>query len=148
QDLGANPFTAKGIAGKANAMAKRIEIFAGRLNRLRKMGYGETIVQEGASLGTEDGITVAGALMNASKGEKSSIVTAYKRLDTASNQAGQYVTESLRKGGLNAADSLVDALQSKTKKVEDAFYKLGKDAERSFKRSLGIRSPSKNAMGW
>src|SRR5690606_21912237 len=92
QDLGAAPMTAKGIAGKASTMAKRIEIFAGRLSRLRKMGYGETIIQEVAGLGTEDGITVAGVLMNATKGEKSSIVGAYKRLDTASGKAGQYVT--------------------------------------------------------
>ena len=147
QDLGANPFNAKSISSKANKTARRIEIFAGRLNRLRKLGYGETIIQEIAALGTEDGILAAGALMDASKSERSNIIKAYDRLDTASGKAGQYVTESMYKGGLDAADGLVRGLESKTKNVEDAFYRLGKNAEKSFKRSLGIKSPSRVMFG-
>lgn len=146
QDLGSNPFTAKSISSKANAMARRIEIFAGRLNRLRKLGYGETIIQEIAALGTEDGILAAGALMDASKSERNNIIKAYDRLDNASGKAGQYVTESMYKGGLDAADGLVRGLESKSKNVENAFYKLGKNAEKSFKRSLGIKSPSRVMM--
>ncbi|TFH57275.1 phage tail tape measure protein [Glutamicibacter arilaitensis] len=146
QDLGSNPFTAKSISSKANKMARRIEIFAGRLNRLRKLGYGETIIQEIAALGTEDGILAAGALMDASKSERNSIIKAYDRLDDASGKAGQYVTESMYKGGLDAADGLVRGLESKNKNVENAFYKLGKNAEKSFKRSLGIKSPSRVMM--
>lgn len=147
QDLGSNPFTARSISSKANKMARRIEIFAGRLNRLRKLGYGETIIQEIAALGTEDGILAAGALMDASKSERNNIIKAYDRLDDASGKAGQYVTESMYKGGLDAADGLVRGLESKTKNVEDAFYKLGKNAEKSFKRSLGIKSPSRVMFG-
>lgn len=146
QDLGSNPFTAKSISSKANAMARRIEIFAGRLNRLRKLGYGETIIQEIAALGTEDGILAAGALMDASKSERNNIIKAYDRLDNASGKAGQYVTESMYKGGLDAADGLVRGLESKNKNVENAFYKLGKNAEKAFKRSLGIKSPSRVMM--
>lgn len=146
QDLGSNPFNAKSISSKANAMARRIEIFAGRLNRLRKLGYGETIIQEIAALGTEDGILAAGALMDASKSERNNIIKAYDRLDDASGKAGQYVTESMYKGGLDAADGLVRGLESKSKTVENAFYKLGKNAEKAFKRSLGIKSPSRVMM--
>lgn len=147
RDLGAAPVTARSIGQRANKMARNIEIFAGRLNRLRKMGYGETIIQEVAGLGTTDGTIVAGVLMNATKGEKSSIVKAYDRLDTASGKAGQYVTESMYMGGLDAADGLVRGLESKQKNVDDAFFNLGKSAEKSFKRSLGIKSPSKVMFG-
>lgn len=146
KDLGSNPFTAGSIASRANKVAKRIEVFAGRLNRLRKLGYGETIIQEIAALGTEDGILAAGALMNATKKERTNIIGAYGRLDRASGKAGQYVTESMYKGGLDAADGLVRGLESKSKHVENAFYKLGKSAEKSFKRSLGIKSPSRVMM--
>jgi len=143
RDLGSNPFTAKSIASRASQVAKRIEVFAGRLNRLRKLGYGETIIQEIAALGTEDGILAAGALMNASKQERNNIIGAYDRLDRASGKAGQYVTESMYKGGLDAADGLVSGLESKQKKVESAFYKLGKSAEKSFRKSLDMHSPSR-----
>src|SRR5690606_18396226 len=74
------------------------------------------------------------------------IIKAYDRLDNASGKAGQYVTESMYKGGLDAADGLVRGLESKSKNVENAFYKLGKNAEKSFKRSLGIKSPSRVMM--
>ena len=146
KELGSNPFTAKSIASRANSVAKRIELFAWRLNLLRRQGYGETIIQEIAALGTEDGLLAANALLNASKGERNNINKAYSRLDRASGKAGQYVTESMYKGGLDAADGLVRGLESKSKHVENAFYKLGKSAERSFKRSLGIKSPSRVMM--
>src|SRR5690606_31057280 len=115
QDLGSNPFTAKSISSKANKTARRIEIFAGRLNRLRKLGYGETIIQEIAALGTEDGILAAGALMDASKSERSNIIKAYDRLDSASGKAGQYVTESMYKGG--RSEEHTSELQSRAKLV-------------------------------
>lgn len=143
RDLGTNPFSAKSIASRANQVAKRIEVFAGRLNRLRKLGYGETIIQEIAALGTEDGILAAGALMNASKQERNNIIGAYGRLDRASDKAGQYVTESMYKGGSDSADGLVAGLESKQRKVETAFYKLGKSAEKAFRRSLDMHSPSR-----
>lgn len=146
KDMASNPFTAKTIASRANQTARRINIFAERLNRLRKLGYGETIIQEIVALGVDDGIYAAGALMNASKQERNNIIGAYGRLDRASGKAGQYVTESMYKGGLDAADGLVAGLESKTKNVESAFYKLGKNAEKSFKRSLGIKSPSRVMM--
>lgn len=146
QDLGSNPFTAKSIIGKANKKAKRIEAFAERLKNLRRLGYGETIIQEVAALGVEDGMLAAGALLYAPRNERKAIIGAYDRLDEASGKAGQYVTESMYKGGLDAADGLVRGLESKSKSVENAFYKLGKSAEKSFKRSLGIKSPSRVMM--
>ncbi|RAX50856.1 phage tail tape measure protein [Arthrobacter sp. AQ5-05] len=147
QDLGSNPFTAKSISVSANKMAKRIENFAWRLKLLRKMGYGEAIIQEVAGLGVDEGLQVASVLLSASGKEKQNINGAYKRLDSASGKAGQYVTESMYKGGLDAADGLVRGLESKTKGVESAFYKLGKNAEKAFKRSLGIKSPSRVMFG-
>lgn len=146
KDLGSNPFTAKSIASNANRVASRIQRFANKLNRLRQLGYGETIIQEIAALGTEDGILAADALIKAPKKERDQVIGAYKRLDRASGNAGQRVTESMYRGGLDAADGLVKGLESKSKTVEGAFYKLGKSAEKSFKKSLGIKSPSRVMM--
>lgn len=142
KDLGAG-MSVHSITHSANTKAKRIENFAGRLNRLRKMGYSESIIQEVAGLGVDDGIQVAGALISATGSERYALNKAYRRLDTASDRAGEYVTRSMFEGGLNAADGLVRGVEKKQAGVERAFYNLGKRAEGAFKRSLGIKSPSK-----
>lgn len=142
QDLGAG-LSMGSISGAANARAKRISIFAGRLNRLRKMGYAESIIQEVAGLGSDEGIKVAGVLMNATAKEKTVLNGAYGRLDAASNKAGQYVTESMYKGGLDAADGLVRGLEKRQKSVESAFTRLGKSGIRAFKKAMDSHSPSR-----
>ena len=143
KDLLGSGLTAKGIANRASATAQRIERFAHRLNRLRDKGYGETIIQEVAALGSEDGMLAANALLNATTKERNSVIRAYNRLDSASNKAGKEVTLSMYRGGIDAAEGLVNGLQSKSRDVDNAFYKLGKQAEKAFRRSLDMHSPSR-----
>lgn len=139
---------AKGIISTAKGAANRIAGFGKKLDKLRGKGYSAAIVEEVAGLGSAEGGRVADALLSGSKSEVSELNKQYRRLDYWSGQAGESVTKSMYKGGIDAAQGLVNGLQGKTKDVESAFYKLGKDAEKSFKRSLGIKSPSRNAMGW
>lgn len=142
------PLTARGIIGNATGKANQIAGFGRKLDRLRGKGYSSAIIQEIAELGTAEGGRVADALLKGSASEVGQLNKQYSRLDYWSNQGGESVTKSMYKGGVDAAMGVVSGLESKTKDVENAFYKLGKNAEKSFKRSLGIKSPSKNAMGW
>jgi TP901 family phage tail tape measure protein len=142
------PLSAKGIINSAKGKANRIAGFGKKLDKLRSKGYSSAIIQEIAELGTDEGSRVADALLGGSKSEVSQLNKQYARLDYWSGQGGESVTKSMYKGGVDAAIGVVNGLESKTKDVESAFYKLGKDAEKAFKRSLGIRSPSKSAEGW
>lgn len=127
----------------AQGKAAQIKRFGGLLDKLRKKGYSSSIVQEVAELGSVEGTQVGTALLGATGTEKNALNNAYKSMDYWAGEAGQSVTESMYKGGLDAADGLVKGLESKSKKVDSAFYKLGKDAEKAFRRSLDMHSPSR-----
>ena len=137
------PLSAGAFIKSARSKAQQIKKFGELLGKLRKKGYNEAIIQEIADLGTADGLQVGQALLNASSAERTALNQAYKSMDYWSNKAGVEVTKSMYKGGIDSANGLVRGLESKQHSVENAFYQLGKRAERSFKQSLGIHSPSK-----
>lgn len=139
--------TARGIASQAQAVANRIGLFADRLNKLRRRGYSAAVIAEVADLGSKDGLQVANTLLGASIDERKSINRAFDSLDRQSDNVGKSVTNSLYMGGVHAAEGLVMGLESKSAKVDQAFYKLGKQAEKAFKRALGIKSPSRVMFG-
>jgi phage tail tape measure protein, TP901 family, core region len=140
------PATAKGLASQATAQASKIKAFASKLDKLRKKGYPSAIIQEVAELGTLKGGAAADVLLAGTASDVKAFQKAYKNIDKYSNTAGQYVTESMYKGGLDAAAGLVNGLLSKEKDVESATYKLGKAAERGFQKALDIHSPSRVMM--
>lgn len=137
------PLTAKDIAGQAKAKVAQYRAFAKKIEELRKKGYSTAVIQDVISLGVNEGTYAADALLGGSKNDMNDINRAYNSMDRYTDQTGNELTKSMHKGGLDAAEGLVRGLEAKTKKVEDAFYKLGKDAERAFKRALGIKSPSR-----
>ena len=137
------PLSAGSFVKSAQGKAAQIRKFGGMLAELRKKGYSEAIIREIADLGTVEGTQVGNALLSATKDERTALNKAYKSMDYWSGQAGDEVTKSMYRGGIDAAEGLVTGLESKTKDVESAFYKLGKDAEKSFRKSLDMHSPSR-----
>lgn len=135
--------SAKLFTSSAWGKAGQIRKFGEMLNKLRKKGYNEAIIQEIADLGTDEGTKVGESLLGATKAERNSLNDAYKSMDYWSGKAGVEVTKSMEQGGIDAAEGLVRGLEGKTEDVEDAFYKLGKNAENAFRRSLDMHSPSR-----
>jgi len=139
---------AKTLLGSVKSRAAEMKAFGVKVEKLRKKGYSSAIIEEVVSYGIDGGTELADILLSATGTEKNAFNSAYKSMDKYASDAGESVTKSMHKGGIDAAEGLVKGLESKSKKVDDAFYKLGKSAESAFKKSLGIKSPSKNAKGW
>lgn len=137
------PLDAESFVKAAQGKASQIRRFGGLLNRLRKQGYSEAIVREIADLGTVEGTQVGNALLGASSTERKQLNQAYESMDYWSGRAGKEVTLSMERGGIDAAEGLVRGLEKKNSSVESAFYKLGKNAEKAFRRSLDMHSPSR-----
>jgi hypothetical protein len=143
-----NPFkaiTLQGIQGSANAVLARIRTFAGKLNKLRAMGYSGAVLEEIAGLGSVEGMVAADALLKGSKADVKNLNGVYTAIDSASKAAGTYVTDAMYKGGINAANGLVKGLQSQEKAIEKQMLKIGLGMEGALKKALGIRSPSRKA---
>ncbi|MFF5791136.1 phage tail tape measure protein [Paeniglutamicibacter sp. NPDC012692] len=137
--------TAGGIANLGRSKVAKMKAFGDKLDALRKKGYGGAVVQEIAEMGTEAGMEAATILLAGSKSDVSALNSVYKDLETQANRAGNYVTDALSKGGLNAAESLVDTLAKKEGDIEKAFYDLGIAGQKGFHRAWGIASPAKEA---
>lgn len=141
------PLTAGDIKTQARAKVSQYKTFAKKIDDLRKKGYSAAVIQDVIELGVNEGTYAAEALLGGSKSDMQDINKAYKDMDTYTSKTGTHLTEAMSKGGINAAESLVSGLESQSKKVDDAFYKLGKQAEAAFKRALGIKSPSRVFKG-
>src|SRR5690606_33882836 len=80
------------------------------------------------------------------KAERGQFNRSFRSLESYGLATGESLTNAMSKGGIDAAQGLVSGLESQQDKVDSSFYKLGKSAEKAFKRSLGIKSPSRVMM--
>ena len=132
-----------GVRTNAAAAAARVKTLAKRLQQLQQMGYAGAILQEVAQAGSiEASIQMADALLQGSRADVKSINASYASIQKWSDQAGKYVTGGFYKGGIDAADGVVKGLESQKSSVESQIAQLAKSIEDTFKRVLGIRSPS------
>lgn len=138
----------RGLLAFGKNLATGAKKLSGKVSKLQKLGFNESMIQqaidEWSSTGTFE---LADAMLSMNKGERSQFTSSFKSLERYGTSTGNSLTKSMHKGGLDAANGLVRGLESKSKDVDNAFYKMGKQAEKAFKRSLGIKSPSTVMFG-
>ncbi len=138
---------AKSLLTSVQARAGQMKDFGGKIEKLRKKGYSAAIIEEVVSYGIDGGTELADILLSATTTEKNAFNSAYKSMDKYAADAGESLTKAMHKGGVDSAEGVVAGLESKKKKVEGAFYQLGKDAEKAFRSSLDMHSPSRTLAG-
>jgi TP901 family phage tail tape measure protein len=148
-----NPFTGKvtgggpGSAGQgmlhaAQAYAAKVKVFAGKLKQLADKGFQGVILQEVAAMGVDAGIPAADALLSLNANDTKALNQAYKDIADFSGQAGQAVTEGFYKGGLKAADGVVDGLEAKKKQIQQSIMDMALEMQDALWVALGL--PPKN----
>lgn len=137
------PMGAKGLAQYTNSIASRINAFASKLAKLKKMGIHPALIQEIAGLGSEKGMMIANGIISSSSTEVKALNKAYKSLENASTRAGFYVAQANFRAGIDAKQGLINGLTTDLKAVEKAGESLGKAVERGIRRVLKIHSPSR-----
>jgi hypothetical protein len=133
------------VQGAATSKLHQIQAFGLKLNSLQKMGYSGAIVQEIAGMGSAQGTVAADALIHASKSQVTQLNGTYTAMDSASNAAGIYVTNSMFKGGVSVAAGIVKGLESQQSAIARAMTNVGLGMEKALKKALGINSPSRVA---
>ena len=129
----------KGLATKARN-------FAGRLNRLVKAGWPQSLVQHIAGLGWDEGNEVALALLSQrNSSTKSSVMlkSSWASLEQSMKATGSVVSGQMYNVGIAAQQGLVKGLESNAKKTEKAARNLARSLAKWVKKELGIRSPSR-----
>lgn len=135
--------TFKSVAGQVKAMAAKAKAFATVLSDLAKKGIPAGLIQEVASLGTEQGTTVGRALLSGSAAEVKELSADYASLGSWSNKAGNAVAGSMYDVGIQAQQGLVDGLLSDDAKLAAAAKRMTDKLTTAVKKQLGIKSPSR-----
>lgn len=153
----------KGATRRMSVDVGKMKAFAQKMNKLQKAGLPVDVLQDIAGMGLEDGSKAADAFLNASKADQSSYISTWKEYEKYSMQAGKYVTNAASPGGLDKAQADVSAAQSKVnaekigvataegvvkglekqqKSITKAVEKIAKSIDKTFRKTLGIHSPS------
>lgn len=125
---------------KANA-------FADALEQLKAKGVSRTIIEQVAEAGMDGGgLETAQALMRATPDQIDRINMMQGSIGAAATAAGKTAADALYGAGIQAAQGLVDGLVRNQKAIEAAMMRLAKSMEKSLKKALGIKSPSRVMM--
>lgn len=128
-----------GIAAGVRAIASRVLTFSKKLAALAKAGLKGRALSEVADLGSEQGIEVADQLL-ADRKSIGALNSAYASLDSASAAAGQAVTTGYYKGGLDAAEGVVDGLEKNLSRLDKQIDKWGDRLGKALAAALGIKA--------
>lgn len=131
------------VAETVKSLAAKAKTFAQKLQALVKKGIPAGLVQEVASLGTEQGIQVADALLSGTSAQVKQLASDYSSLNTWSSNAGSYVADQMYGAGIQAQQGLIKGLQKDDKKLEQAAEHLANRVVVAAKKKLGIKSPSR-----
>lgn len=118
--------SAQGYASRAQTLVKRVD-------SLRKRGFTGVILSEVVSQGVEGGIAMADALLQLNSADAKALNAAYKAIGSAGRDVGQAVSEGYAKGGLEAAEAQVKAIDKRIGSWADRFAK-------AYASALGIKA--------
>lgn len=136
----------KGLLSYGKSLAAGAKTLSVKVKSLQKLGFNESMIDQVIDEWTNAGtFELANAMLSMNKAERGQFNKSFKDLGTYATRTGNSLTEAMAKGGLNAAQSLVDKLGKEEKNVEKAFYNLGKAGQKGFHRAWGIASPAKEA---
>lgn len=124
----------------------RIRTFQANLRQLQAMGISDAAYQQIVEAGVEDGSAFAQAMLEGGAGAISQINNLVKDINSSSNALGSEASKVLYQAGVDAAQGLVDGLESLDRKLELAAGRLGKRIAEAVRKELGIRSPSRVLM--
>jgi TP901 family phage tail tape measure protein len=142
------PVTGRSILRSAQQYAAKVRRFSNKLSAVqKKLGVGSgPILQELVALGVEEGAQAADAILSMSANEANQLTRAYKDIQKYSDRAGEVVTKGFYKGGLSAAEGLVDGLERKRDAIARKIEAIARRNADAIRRALGL-DPLPNGNG-
>lgn len=141
---GDGPVTVASIMGGMRQSHDKATAFSKALKDLKAKGLDKGLIQEIAQAGIEGGgLETAGALLKASSSEIGSLNSLRVGIVKSADSAGATAADAMYGAGIRAAEGLVKGLESQKKSLEKSMLDLAKFMEKSIKKALGIKSPSK-----
>ncbi|MVO87425.1 transglycosylase SLT domain-containing protein [Streptomyces sp. p1417] len=127
------------ISGLKSRLAD-IKSFTSNIAKLGDRGFSDDIIAEIADAGPVEGGAMAKELLTATKVQVREFTSAYKAIGSASTSLGKSVAKSYYAAGKEAAQSLVDGLGAKDKKLIKSIEKIAATIVSTLRKKLKVTS--------
>lgn len=135
--------TATDIVSTLEDRLERIRSFRTNLRSLLALGLSNDAYQQLVDAGVEQGAGYAQAILDGGAGAVGAVNNLVGQIDAESGALGSESATRLYQAGVNAAQGLVDGLNSQAAALDAAAARLGTSIAQAVKNALGISSPSK-----
>ncbi|MFE2132232.1 hypothetical protein ACFW9X_03135 [Streptomyces sp. NPDC059466] len=144
-NLGMEPdqVTAGGIKGGLAGKLAQVKQFTKYIDMLSKKGLNKGLLRQILNMGPEAGYAYASALVGADKNTFKSINSLQSQLDKSTTSLGQVGADRLYDAGKNAGKGFLKGLEGQQKDIEKLMMSIAKGMQKSIKKALGIKSPSR-----
>jgi TP901 family phage tail tape measure protein len=134
------PVTGQSILRGAKQYANKLRRFGGKLAKVqKKLGPNSgVILQELVGLGVEEGTLAADAILSLNDREANELTRAYRDIKKYSDMAGETVTKGFYKGGLSAAEGVVDGLEDQADAIARQIENIARRETNAIRRALGL----------
>ncbi|KUN03141.1 hypothetical protein AQI95_24595 [Streptomyces yokosukanensis] len=119
----------------------KVVAFANALKALKAKGYSKSIIQQVAEAGVDGGgLETAGALLQASASEVSSMNSVQSQIESAAGSAGKTTASAVYDAAIKAQAKVVDKLTKQQASLEKTMANLAKSMEKLISKALGHKA--------
>lgn len=134
--------TGEDITQNLQERLEKIRTFRSNLQLLIAQGLSDDAYKQLLDAGVEQGGAYAQALVDGGLGSITELNSLVDSVNSIADELGLETSNRLYQAGVNAAQGLVDGLESLSAKLDNAADRLGKRIAKALKKSLKIKSPS------
>ncbi|MFJ8555314.1 hypothetical protein [Streptomyces sp. NPDC093676] len=144
-NLGMDPdtVTAGGIKAGLSQKLAQVNQFVSYIKTLSKRGLNKSLLRQIIDMGPDAGTAYASALVGADKATFSSINSLETQFNYRTEDLGRAGADALYDAGKNASKGFLAGLQAQQADIEKTMINIAKAMQKSIKKALGIRSPSR-----
>lgn len=139
--------TADDVIGNLQSRLDKIKTFQDNLRTLVANGLSDAAYKQLLEAGVEGGFDTVQALVNGGTGAIQQVNDLIGKIGSTGDALGKTAADKLYQAGVDAAQGLLDGLNSLDDKLEAAATALGNRIATAVKNALGIHSPSTVMIG-
>jgi TP901 family phage tail tape measure protein len=129
------------IRSGMTASRDKVTAFASALKQLKAKGFSSSIIQQVAEAGIDGGgLETAGALLQASSSEVSSINQVQGQISSAAGSAGKTTADTVYGAAIKAQTAIVKVLTKSQDNLKKSMDKLTKSMEKAIEHAFGKKA--------
>jgi len=136
-------FSPKFVAGQMQASLNSIKAFTANVAKLQKKGLSKDLLKQILQMGPEQGAAFAKSLAGADSATIKKFNSLNGQISSASTALGKTGSDLLYDSGRQAGKGFLTGLKAQQKDIEKLMLSIAKAMQKSIRRALGIRSPSR-----